>query len=60
MESDDDIHLALKKDKCNMGKRYIEVFESKVGAEKIVFDSFLNCFITGIRDGVCYEQQPGK
>ena len=31
MESDDDVHNALKKDKKNIGKRYIEVFESKVG-----------------------------
>ena len=33
MESDDDLHMALKKDKCHMGKRYIEVFESKVRVE---------------------------
>ena len=30
MESDEDVANALKKDKKNMGKRYIEVFESKV------------------------------
>ena len=30
MESEDDVKNALKKDKERMGKRYIEVFESKV------------------------------
>ena len=30
MESDEDVANALKRDKKNMGKRYIEVFESKV------------------------------
>ena len=29
MESEDDVQKALERHKCNMGKRYIEVFESK-------------------------------
>ena len=27
LESEDDLAEALKKDHCNMGKRYVEVFE---------------------------------
>ena len=30
VESEEDVQKALEKHKCNMGKRYIEVFESKV------------------------------
>ena len=29
VESEDDVQKALERHKCNMGKRYIEVFESK-------------------------------
>jgi len=39
MESDEDVANALKKDKKNMGKRYIEVFESKVSEMEYALNS---------------------
>jgi len=39
MESDEDVSNALKRDKKNMGKRYIEVFESKVSEMEYALNS---------------------
>ena len=35
VETAEDLRAALAKDKCHMGKRYVEVFEGKVSNTKI-------------------------